>query len=192
MCVNARTCAHSPLFLVSHSLPAAASPTSEFIEEGIELQSLSYRRELASNYSQAINTTSPVCVARLGALSMPAIMKGLFERLEVEGVRGWVWSPVSSTHGTQGRTWDGRRKALRSEVGWRIFTPTLTGTAPAVWIVVSSRALELDRRLDDLQEGNLPSGEVRQSSDLMPSDRSVPQGKIPRATTKTCCHQINT
>ena len=28
------------------------------------------------------------------------------------------------------------------------------------------------------------------SSDLMPSDRSVPQGKIPRATTKTCYHQI--
>ena len=93
---------------------------------------------------------------------MPAIMKGLFERLEVEGMRGWVWSPVSSTHGTQGRTWGGRRRALRSEEGWRIFTPTLTGTAPAVWIVVSSRALELDRRLDDLQEGNLPSGEVRQ------------------------------
>lgn len=188
MCVNARTCAHSPLFLVNHSLPAAASPTSEFIEEGIELQSLSYRRELASNYSQAINTTSPVCVARLGALSMPAIMKGLFERLEVEGVRGWVWSPVSST---QGRTWDGRRKALRSEVSWRIFIPTLTGTAPSMWIVVSSRALELDRRLDDLQEGNLPSGEVRQSSDLMPSDHSVLQGKIPCVTTKTCCHQIN-
>ena len=70
-------------------------------------------------------------------------------------------------------------------MGWRIFIPTLTGTAPAVWIVVSSRALEVDRRLDDLQEGSLPSGEVRQSSDLMPPDCSVPQGKIPRATTKT-------
>ena len=61
----------------------------------------------------------------------------------------------------------------------------MTGTAPAVWIVVSSWALEVDRRLDDLQEGSLPSGEVRQSSDLMPPDCSVPRGKIPRATTKT-------
>ncbi|CAI9172952.1 unnamed protein product [Rangifer tarandus platyrhynchus] len=59
------------------------------------------------------------------------------------------------------------------------------------WQGVSSRALELDRRLDDLQEGNLPSGEVRQSSDLMPSDHSVLQGKILCVTTKTCCHQIN-
>ena len=69
----ARACAHGPLFLVSHSLPAAASPTFEFIEEGIELQSPSYRRELASNYSHTINTTSPVCSARLGALSVPAL-----------------------------------------------------------------------------------------------------------------------
>lgn len=50
---------------------------------------------------------------------MPEIMKGLFECLEVEWVRGWVLSPVNPTLGQNtGRTWDDRGKALRTKVGW--------------------------------------------------------------------------